>query len=164
MERELIQVGPTTRVESGPERKSEVATEELLSDLRTAHHYYAGWLDTQTGQVSPRTPENDRAGVAELEAAKREKRAPRYKLGKDAANEAIEIGKPMEYLDYRGSWVWYVYKEQECMLDEKGRITDDETVAARTPEGFVKTAVRYKLMGVETAKDRAIKMAEALED
>lgn len=164
MKRELVQVGPTTRVENGPARKTEVATEELLSDLRTAHHYYAGWLDAETGKVLPRTPENDRAGSEELAAAKRERRAPRYKLGKDAASEPILLGDPMEYLDYRGEWVWYVYKEQECMLDNKGRIVDSEASAAGTPEGFVKTALKYKRMGTESTKERAIQMAEALED
>lgn len=31
----------------------------------------------------------------------------------DAAGEQIQTGKPMEYLDWKGEWVWYVYRFQD---------------------------------------------------
>lgn len=39
MQRELIEIGSTIRVENGPVRRTAEATEELLDNTRTATHY-----------------------------------------------------------------------------------------------------------------------------
>lgn len=74
----IVQLNPTlteidgkVRVEIGPPRKREVATEELLSDEVTASHYQVG---------KP-----------------------------DALNKPIVIGEEMDYLDWKGLWVYHVY-------------------------------------------------------
>jgi len=32
---------------------------------------------------------------------------------RDAAGADIHLGAPMEYLDWKGEWVWYVYRFQD---------------------------------------------------
>jgi len=153
----MIQVGPTVRVENGPVQKTDVASEELLSNSRTAEHYWCGWLDKQTGEIVPHSMEMQKRYQEDLVVAKREGRVPRYKRGRDALGNPIVIGEPMTYLDYRAPWGWHVYKEQDCMIDEAGRITDDESE-------MKSVELRYRRIGTEESKESALAMAEAMED
>ena len=54
MEHELIVIGKTIRVESGPARKTAIATKELLDDKVTAEHYKVGALDAGAEGQPPR--------------------------------------------------------------------------------------------------------------
>ena len=77
----MIQIGAGVRIESGPARKTAIATKELLDDRVTARHYRNG--------------------------------------AKDALGKRIELGKPMDYLDYRSGPVWYVYQEEDGRYIER---------------------------------------------
>lgn len=49
--REFIEVGKTVRVENGPAQKVGIATEALLNDAHTAHHYQVGALDAMGQRI-----------------------------------------------------------------------------------------------------------------
>lgn len=80
----LISIGDKVRIESGPVRKREVATEVLLSNDVTAGHYHA--------------PVKDEQGNVIKEAI-------------DALGKPIELGKDFDYIDWLApERAWYVYR------------------------------------------------------
>lgn len=65
--------------------------------------------------------------------------ANHYQVGeKDAMGKVIALGEPMTYLDYRGEWVWYIYKFDEA-------------------EG------KWLLVSIKTKKDEALIAAHIME-
>jgi hypothetical protein len=109
--------------------------------------------------------------------------AHHYAVGqKDAMGKVIVLGEPMTYLDYLGTWVWYVYQLEAVPIEDEiiERIT-----AFRVPEGGTLTAQvvadhfgvpldyiladpwrvkRFMPRGERAAKDEAMALAEGLED
>lgn len=82
----LVEIGdPDTlgsfRIEPGPVRKVETATNELLADDRTLDHYFAGQRDTGT-------TDNDGNPVMHT--------------GVDALGKEIKLGEPMTFNDWVG--------------------------------------------------------------
>jgi hypothetical protein len=68
------------------------------------------------------------------------KTARHYRVGeKDAMGKVIVLDAPMTYLDYKGAWVWYVYK-------------------------FDADEGRWLPVAVEATKDLALTAAHLLED
>lgn len=135
MERELIQVNDSVRVENGPVRVTAVATKELLDNKETAKHYYTGIRKLSDG---------------------------RKRRGIDAMGKPIMIGEEMTFLDYRHVWGYYVYQMQDVMLDEKGRITDDEEQAMRNDEDEIIIEHRYIQVGFDYDREKALEIAATI--
>lgn len=45
--------------------------------------------------------------------------------GRDALGRVIQVGKEIDYLDYRGKWVWYLYQEVDHPVDHLGRFVSE---------------------------------------
>ena len=137
MEHELIQVRDTVRVEFGPVRKTAVATEELLSNSKTAGHYYAGMgVDPMTKQL---------------------------KQGIDAFAKPIVLGEEMTYIDYKGVGAFHVYELRDTFLEKiTGRPTDNKANAQIDANGKVIVEQRYIEADVIVDREEAIAAAEKL--
>lgn len=73
----VLEFDGKVRIEPGPVKKRAVATAELLSDAVTAEHYFAG---TRTIEEGGKTVE---------------------KIGRDRLGKPIEMGKPIDYFDWK---------------------------------------------------------------
>lgn len=89
------------RIEPGHKHKKAVATEELLSDEVTARHYYAG---VRKEPVYLANGEQRKDPDGNLVYADR--------VGIDALGKPIELGKEMDYIDWKSKERSYnVYKK-----------------------------------------------------
>lgn len=142
MKNELIQVSDTVRVERGPKRKRGKATAKLLDDAVTADHYHLPREETKV----------DKDG----------KTRTVVKKARDSAGRVIEKeGQEIEYLDWKGEHVWYVYQLQHTedeMLDENGKPTNDESLAVET-----RPVHRYVKVDEQPTKEWALAAAKKLE-
>jgi hypothetical protein len=108
-------------IERGPERKREIATKELLSNLRTADHYQVGRLD--------------------------------------ARGQPIVLGREMEYLDYYGTYIWYIACQRTVGVDAKGVVILPGDTSGRVA---AKREMRWIPVGVARDEIEALQKAWAL--
>jgi hypothetical protein len=164
----LTILSPTVRVEKGPLRKNERATPELLSDQRTASHYYEGvtvrWRD-ETGNLRPGQRRLHSEAEARAEVENPATPVTGYQIthaGRDALGKLIRIGEPMDYLDWRGEWGWYIYRLQPTMLDVRtGRPTTIKRHAQRDEDGKIVLEDRFIVQGCERDREHALARAQA---
>ncbi len=101
----LIEISKRVLIEDAPPRKQAVATEELLDDAMTASHYKA-----------PRKATKEEIGDPTI-LTKGDLR-----LFPDSMGKPIELGKPMDYIDWRcaeADRVWNVYELKEFAEKDK---------------------------------------------
>lgn len=131
----LAYCGEDYRIERGPALKEEVASPELLSNDRTAAHYF-----------QPR-PMNGPDGKP-LMSKKSGKPILQHSL--DATGQPIEMGKPFKFLDHFApveQHPWYVYERQprEVFVNDPltGRVVhdEDEPVTTVNEQNFEEVAV-----------------------
>lgn len=124
---EVTGPGGTVRIEKGPARFREKATEALLSDDVTAEHYFAGKRKERIGVTDPRT-RKPRVGpdgkpvMREVE-----------KIGVDAMGKPIKVGETHDFIDWKGTRppVFTVYR----LEDVPHRKIKGKTVPRFMPKG-----------------------------
>lgn len=79
---DIVEINGAVRIEPGHVRRRAVATEELLSNQRTASHYHAPIV---TKDANPETGE-----VTEV-----------VTYAKDAKGKEIKLGEEFDYIDYK---------------------------------------------------------------
>lgn len=92
----LAYCGSDFRIERGPALKTAKATPEMLSDEKTASHYYA-----------PRPMVNAQGHPYKNKSGK-----PKMEYARDAVGNPIELNKEFTFLDWKNpdTYVWYVYE------------------------------------------------------
>ena len=121
----ITEIEGHVRIEPGPPRKREVATEELLSDKATASHYHPPKVvKVKDLGKSFRKPDGsvhvtcNKTGALQIFGpADGDKEVTLY--ARDALGKAIEVGKPIDFIDWksRRTPVFYVYRHEEVEVN-----------------------------------------------
>lgn len=102
---DVIEIDGKFRIEKGPKRLKAVATAELLDDEVTAAHYHA------PRKVKKTVKQDGKDVVVEV-----------TEVAVDALGKPIELGKEMNYIDWknrRTNFTYYVYQLKD--VEEKDK-------------------------------------------
>ncbi len=166
MKTELIEIGSTVRVESGPARLTATATAEMEPD--------------RDADGRPLVPNNQTRRVV-LEAGA--KLAAHYKLELiDAMGKRIVDGQQFTYLGYFDDTVWYTYQLKDVDLDDglaaklaaRNKVALDDLTVEMVADWFSldpsmvtdggRAIKRFMPVGdPKKTKDEALKVAHKLE-
>jgi hypothetical protein len=119
---QITQVGHNVRIEPGPMRRREVASEEILSDDVTASHYHApkevDVIDKATGK-----PTGEKETVVAV----------------DSFGKPIDLGQPFDFVDWKSEVrAWNVYRletvEAANMWVHKGSHANEQDALSQAVE------------------------------